>query len=122
VSVTIPEPDDRLFIETDAGTWTLVAEGDCCSESWFDRDHLEGADLVVGEVVTAVENRDEYLASDGRTRQEQDSVYGTEIRTAKGCCVFEMRNSSNGYYGGSWTARFEPRASEGAGNGARDAD
>lgn len=109
VSIAIDDAHDAVLrIVTNAGTWTLTAEGDCCSESWFDRQHLEGADIVAGHVITAVEKRTPLGdPNDGRTRQESDQIYSTEIRTAVGACVFEMRNSSNGYYGGEFEAAFE---------------
>lgn len=109
VAVELDGSDDVLRITTDKGTYVLVSEGDCCSESWFDKEHMEGVDLVLGQVVTGYEVRPEYEPADDRTRQECDKAYGAEIQTAAGSFVFEMRNSSNGYYGGSWEAKFEPR-------------
>jgi hypothetical protein len=36
------------------------------------------------------------------TKQEVDKVMFHRVRTDKGVCVIEFRNSSNGYYGGTF--------------------
>jgi hypothetical protein len=94
---------DVLRIDTDAGVWTLSADGDCCSESWWEAYEDTGA---LGRVVTALEERPEWEAPEA-SRQECEMVYGFELRTTHGMLVFELRNASNGYYGGSFSARFE---------------
>lgn len=74
------------------------ADGDCCSSTWI--ESLDTPDLLVGGVVTAVEDiempdlgqKDEY---------EVIAYYGSKITTTKGACVIDYRNESNGYYGGN---------------------
>lgn len=86
-----------LAFDTDAGPVAYAAFGDCCSESWF--NHVVGLDCLIGGSVRDVEVLPEAEAE--ATRQERDIVYGWRIHTDKGTASVEMRNSSNGYYGGS---------------------
>lgn len=77
----------------------VVTEGDCCSESWW-ADVL-GAASAYGGTVTDVRTLGlTDPGDDGRTRQEEDEVYGYAIDTTKGTVTLAFRNSSNGYYGG----------------------
>ena len=81
---------------------TFVAKGDCCSESWIeDFDH----ETVIGGTVLRVEEKT--VGHDGLVstkypdnQQEVDKQNFYEIITDKGSATLEMRNSSNGYYGG----------------------
>jgi hypothetical protein len=75
------------------------ADGDCCSESWF--NHITGLENVRGTVEKIEEKHFEM----GGTRQDSDQVDMVELVIAgkwssKGFQI-EFRNSSNGYYGGS---------------------
>lgn len=90
--------DDSTLIEFVCGDTSFLfrAEGDCCSESWF--NHFAGVDLVRGHTVTQIIEREETEA-DG-TRQEYDTVYGWTLVTDAGYADLELRNSNNGYYGG----------------------
>ena len=82
----------------------LTATGDCCSQSWF--EHVEGLAYLVGATVAIVEMREmpEQTEHDGDCIQ----YYGWSIKTDKGQCELEMRNSSNGYYGGECEIGNEP--------------
>jgi len=85
---------DRLMFTTDA---------DCCSETWF-ADIVGVEALLCSLVVSAEEVEVPPLGDDdrdARSRQGYDSLYGFNIKTAKGQCDVVYRNSSNGYYGGS---------------------
>lgn len=88
------------FLCEDGDRIDFVTSGDCCSETWF--ADIVGVEMLIGRPVTLAEEVPDHPgdASDGRTRQECDSFYGFRIFTAKGCCDFVYRNSSNGYYGG----------------------
>lgn len=91
-----------VFTSEDGRRMGFVADYDCCSESWF--SHLSGLDNLLGNTVEDVIMQEE-RESDG-TRQERDVVYGVRIisKNRKGIRLItdlEMRNSSNGYYGGS---------------------
>lgn len=105
-AVTFEQGAVTLRIETDAGLWTLSADGDCCSESWWEACEDSGA---VGHVVTAFEAKPEWQAPEA-SRQEYEVVYGFALKTPRGELAFELRNASNGYYGGSFGATFEPHA------------
>lgn len=95
--------DDQsiLTFDTVFAMIAYMAEGDCCSETWF--ADITGVDALIGGTVTNVESisMDGYNVEDGRCRQEYDEVYGYKITTNKGYCDVVFRNSSNGYYGGS---------------------
>lgn len=74
----------------------FYAFGDCCSESWF--NHFAGVGALIGQTVKAVIERPEY--EEEGTRDVCDTVYGHLIVTDLGSADLELRNSSNGYYGG----------------------
>ncbi len=97
--------EEQLAFVTDKATITYGTDADCCSETWF-ADVL-GVNALLGATVTAVEDLQlpaGYDAqTDGRTRQEEDDVYGHTIVTDRGRCTVIYRNSSNGYYGGNLT-------------------
>lgn len=97
-------PDKTLLVfDTDEGEIAYYAEGDCCSESWF--NHVTGAEYLAGSTVKEVETSD----VDGQlagTRQEADQVAFVTMPTSIGYTTFEFRNSSNGYYGG-WASRVK---------------
>lgn len=81
------------------GGWLLEAYGDCCSSSWF--EHLDGAAALLGSTILAVE---EVQGPDGTPDHEDDvlQTYFLKFTTTKGRATLEMRNESNGYYGGSF--------------------
>src|SRR5689334_11489147 len=87
------------FVATD-GRVTYHAVGDCCSESWF--ADIIGVQALIGGTVISVDEVDlpQPDPSDGRSRQESDSLYGYKITTDKGFVDIAFRCSSNGYYGG----------------------
>jgi hypothetical protein len=106
-----------LFIGDDA--WSLVfrdingrhycfrTKNDCCNTVWF--NHVNGVETVLGEgnlfdilrgaMVTAVEDK-------GWTEDREDGYDVIQdgfwtIATDRGYIDLEVRNSHNGYYGGS---------------------
>lgn len=88
---------------TNEGNFCFFTESDCCSESWI--NHISGIETLLGEIVTKVDKiempeiqKDE---PDFSGRQKVDRIYSFKIFTLQGICELEMRNSSNGYYGGS---------------------
>jgi len=98
------------FTDSEGVEYIYATEGDCCSETWwadiiFSRYNM----LKDGYPVTKVESIEvpdfvNALASkDGRCRQEYDQVYGETI-TLQHYRTIDIiyRNSSNGYYGGSY--------------------
>lgn len=114
--ILIEPGEERMrWLCEDGDTLDFIADGDCCSETWF--ADLIGVESLIGRPITLAEHVDLPEPADGRTRQEYDQAYGFRVCTAKGCCDVVYRNSSNGYYGGdcdllvngaggSWGGRF----------------
>jgi hypothetical protein len=100
--------DDRtdLTLVGDDESVVLTAYGDCCSEAWI--EHIEGIEHLIDSPIVDVE---EIEGADlPGTRQEYDLSYFFKIRTNKGMCDIDFRNSSNGYYGSTLLVRREARA------------
>ncbi len=96
----VAHTSEVVTLTTDRGTFKLLAEGDCCSVSWF--EHVDD-DGIAGGVVTRVEDSGEpegWVEPADNSEHEVLQYYFTTISTTKGRLMFEMRNSSNGYYGG----------------------
>ena len=97
------ENDAILVVRTAYKFYWFICDGDCCSETWisdiFGFSNLKGKLLRVNELV--LHKSEVYNKEDGRTRQEEDAVYGYRFTTELGTSVIAFRNSSNGYYGGS---------------------
>ena len=118
-NVLVGKRINGLFIGDDA--WALVfrdingrhycfrTENDCCNTVWF--NHVNGVETVLGEgnvfdilrgaMVTGVESKG---WTDDRTDEDgydviQDGFW--TISTDRGYIDLEVRNSHNGYYGGS---------------------
>lgn len=98
-----------LAFDTDDGVIAYGAEGDCCSESWF--HHFSGVQELLGANVLQVESapswepsaRSDVTAEDIAEDSRHDSDnkdYWFDIFTVNAQTRIEMRNSSNGYYGG----------------------
>lgn len=105
-----------LKFETDGGqSFYYEAEGDCCSKSWF--EHITGIDRLLDytvlETTSAPMDSLEVLPKsktwgydndedDDESGWDQDRIlqYGYRLVTHLGFFDIEMRNSSNGYYGG----------------------
>ena len=87
-----------VFDHPNGGHTAYKTYGDCCSETWF--ADITGVNVLIGQVVVAVENVSMDAVDDGRTRQEYDVFYGMKLTTSKGVADIVYRNSSNGYYGG----------------------
>lgn len=96
-----------IDLVTDKGSVNIRCEGDCCSVSWF--EHLGDASLLVDHVITAVTETDMKDITEQHSRQHPGEYaecvrqYALLIVTTKGVYEMEMRNSSNGYYGGNAT-------------------
>ena len=116
-NVLVGKRINGLFIGDDA--WALVfrdingrhycfrTQNDCCNTVWF--NHVNGVETVLGEgnlfdvlrgaMVTAVEDK-------GWTEDRADGYDVIQdgfwtIKTDRGYLDLEVRNSHNGYYGGS---------------------
>jgi len=100
--VRIEPTNTYIQFETEDWIFSYITEGDCCSESWI--NHISGLQAIIGHKVLKTEEVDMptiHLGQKGFSeRQEVDQVYCFKIFTNQGVCELEMRNSSNGYYGG----------------------
>lgn len=96
--VRLKEKDHLAFICTDGTYLLLYTEGDCCSISWI--EHFNGLSALIGQTVNNVVTRDMPKIPD-RAEFECIECYGWTLETAAGRCDIEMRNESNGYYGGT---------------------
>ena len=96
--VMVSDDDHILKFICDDCEIYYVAEGECCSESWF--ADIVGYHALINVTVTSVEEVEVKYAEDERTRQDYDTIYGYKLKTTKGYADIVFRNSSNGYYGG----------------------
>lgn len=90
-----------LNFVTDTGDVLYGCYADCCSESWI--NHINGITELLGGTVQDVDEVDFFSIlkiEPEATRQDFDQVLFHRIKTEKGWCTLEFRNSSNGYYGG----------------------
>lgn len=90
----------RFDIEGVEAPLVVRCDGDCCSSTWV--ENIENVEALIGSpVLEAVDI--EMPERDHPEDKERDVVayYGFRIRTAKGDCVLDYRNASNGYYGGN---------------------
>lgn len=112
-------PDnDRLIIRTIEGReFHYYTSGDCCNSVWI--NHMTGVnilgegntfDILRGALVTASEDK-----GWGENRSADDDEWGEVIQdgfftltTDRGYIDFEVRNSHNGYYGGSFEQDDSP--------------
>lgn len=79
--------------------FVLSCEGDCCSHSWF--EHVELPELPF--TIRTMEEIDGKEISNSEDEYEYIKTYGIKMVTDKGHVDIDMRNSSNGYYGGYFT-------------------
>jgi hypothetical protein len=116
-NVLVGKRINGLFIGEDA--WALVfrdingrhycfrTKNDCCNTVWF--NHVNGVETVLGEgnlfdilrgaMVTAVEDKGWSEDREDGYDVIQDGFW--TIATDRGYIDLEVRNSHNGYYGGS---------------------
>lgn len=90
------------FTFKDGEPLRLYAKGSCCSSSWFEQISGEEA-LAPGAVVKKIEFIQLKDVIDNREVEDKwDYIqfYGVKFVTNKGYADVDMRNSSNGYYGG----------------------
>ena len=94
---------DVVRFITTTGVVDYECYGDCCSESWV--NHVNDIGNLIDATVTQVEEFDFHSMlgiEPEPTRQDSDEVLFHKVHTNKGTCLIEFRNSSNGYYGGSF--------------------
>jgi hypothetical protein len=96
--VTINSDQTAIKIYTGNEVIMLRAIGDCCSHSWF--NHIQFVSNLTGSTITKLKENPELETEHSDSDSECIRVYSHTIFTDKGVCTFELRNSSNGYYGG----------------------
>jgi hypothetical protein len=105
---------EQIVFETSRGNFAYFAAGDCCSTSWF--EHLDGVDALIGGTISSVDDIEQseigeafetLLIKLGLSTEKADDAgheciqkYFFKFTTDKGRASLDMRNSSNGYYGG----------------------
>ena len=103
VQIFMNDEKCTIAFKTPDGLIQYYADGDCCSRSWF--QHFSGLEALVGSVINEIIEHDDITldAVDKRRTPETDCerVYGWTFITNRGRADLDMRNDSNGYYGGS---------------------
>lgn len=92
-----------VFYLDDGQAVTWEAEGDCCSQSWFEHIDVFGSYPLVVTEVQEIEMGELKFPKDDPEALDHSGyiqVYGFNIKTNMGYILIEMRNESNGYYGG----------------------
>jgi hypothetical protein len=88
-----------LAFHTFSGTKYFRAVGDCCSSSWF--ENISGYNNLIGSQILKTDYIDINVARiENSDYGECIQVYGYKVVGDHGDFLIEMRNSSNGYYGG----------------------
>ena len=78
----------------------LRAVGDCCSSSWIEQ--IAGINRGIIEYISVVEMKNEWIENNEEKLKKFDVLeqYCWRIKTHIGDIDIELRNDSNGYYGG----------------------
>lgn len=99
-SVELSADKDYLVFKAAIEDFIFYADGDCCSSSCF--ESLDGLDRLIGHKIISVDeiNMDRIPWPEG-VDGDEEKIYGWKLMTEKGYVDITMRNSSNGYYGGS---------------------
>jgi hypothetical protein len=100
VGLSVNADKDLLVFDTEAGKIYASAVGDCCSRSWF--NHLSGVETLIGYTVIEIAEHESVETSGAEKTPDTDSEqkYGWTFTTERGLADLDMRNDSNGYYGG----------------------
>lgn len=98
-AIFIADDKEALRFDLEGGEPIIVrCDADCCSHTWVET--IENAGAAIGSSV--LEAKSIEMPDLGSPYQyDYIAYYGFRIRTAKGDCIIDFRNSSNGYYGGS---------------------
>ena len=89
-------------------SFKLTCDGDCCSHSWFENMELPEFPFTITSA-KEIEGKD--LSNNSETDFSYNEgtlkTYGFVMTTDKGHVDIDMRNESNGYYGGSFYLNTE---------------
>ena len=106
--VQINQACDVMLWFIDDKVFTLIAVGDCCSSSWY--EHCDNASAFDNAQIFECENVN---VESIETESETIQINMFKIKTSKGDCTIEFRNSSNGYYSG-WIEIHEGKPKSGS--------
>lgn len=81
----------------DENYYVYDTSGDCCNDVWF--HSMNGIKNLLGKKINDVEDME--WKNVESTKQECEEAISYRFNTDAGYFDLEMRNSSNGYYGGS---------------------
>lgn len=113
----VSQDRNSIVFTTDNKKIAYKTHGGCCSDSWiehFERDGIEGSTVIDVKNFNIDDDNSKNDLTDLLStkypdrQQECDRAYFYEIVTDKGSFTIEMRNSSNGYYGGWLTEEILP--------------
>lgn len=99
-AIYITDDDQQLWFDTNAGYYAFVTDNDCCNHVWF--CYFNGVDKLPARVKSTKDypweklTQGQFVMGD----EAEDRVLFTLV-TTKGNIDIEVRNSHNGYYGGS---------------------
>lgn len=117
-SILLNEDNNRLIVRTIHGQkFYYYTSGDCCNTVWI--NHMTGVnvlgegntfDILRGALVVGAEDK-----GWGENRSDDDEYDVIQngfftLITDRGYIDFEVRNSHNGYYGGSFEVDDNPDA------------
>lgn len=99
--------NDYLIFYTKNETFYYNVLDECCSYSWI--ESIDNKECLIGEKVLRVVSKfmsDESLDSENPERAAR-KIYNIDLITRKGTCTIDLRNDSNGYYGGYLELDFD---------------
>lgn len=92
--------DNGLRFSTKEGQdFIFHTEGDCCNDVFM--YHMSGVKNLIGSMVLFVEDKDWVSVADTTTQEVEEASFYT-IQSSNGYFDLEVRNSHNGYYGGTF--------------------
>lgn len=101
-AIYLARENTLIKFETDQGNFYFFTSGDCCSESWI--NHISGINALLENKINktdAIFMKSLSSKDEGHSgRDDVDEIYSFKLFTSQGICELEMRNASNGYYGG----------------------
>ena len=102
ILIGIKLDNNDLIIETTTENISFHPYAECCSNSWIEHfDEVKEPSEIIEMKEIEIPPSFEEKPTKTDNCEEEMSYYFYEITTDKGSYMIEMRNSSNGYYGGS---------------------
>lgn len=102
--ITTDNEGGTLHLHTDDGIYEFSPQGDCCSQSWIEHfDEVARPGTIVSFEEKEIPPSYEIKPTKYDHYQDKIEHYFYELKTDNARYLIEMRNSSNGYYGGYLT-------------------